>query len=132
MPAGALLTWLVQSTVLLVVGLLAGHLLRRRGPAVQSALYRTTLGAVILCPVASMALAVMGFHGLQIQLPAPPQDNNKNAEESNAQNQSIIGGNEATSQIADRLSVQTRDSLVGPTVSSFAPDPPLKQALSLR
>ena len=41
-PAGLVLTWLIQSTVLLAAGLLAGHLLRKRGPAVQSALYRTT------------------------------------------------------------------------------------------
>ena len=40
-PIDGFLTWLVQSTVLLTVGLLAGRLLRRRGPAVQSTLYRT-------------------------------------------------------------------------------------------
>ena len=49
-PAGLLLTWLIQSTVLLAVGLLAGHLLRKRGPAIQSALYRTTLGASFSAP----------------------------------------------------------------------------------
>ncbi len=45
--------------------------MRRRGPAVQSALYRTTLGAVMLCPVASMTMAAMGFDGLLIRLSAP-------------------------------------------------------------
>ncbi len=69
--AGLILTWLIQSTALLALGLLAGRLLRRRGPAVQSAVYRTTLVAVIFCPVASMSMAAMGFNGLLIQLPAP-------------------------------------------------------------
>ena len=70
-PAGLVLTWLIQSTVLLAAGLLAGRLLRKRGPAVQSALYRATLGAVILCPVASVSMAAMGFGGLLIRLPVP-------------------------------------------------------------
>src|SRR5271167_5216816 len=77
LPAGLVLTWLIQSTVLLAIGLLAGHLLRRRGPAVQSALYRTTLGAVILCPVASVAITAMGFSGLLIRLPAPPENDGR-------------------------------------------------------
>ena len=68
-PAGLVLTWLIQSTVLLAAGLLAGRILRKQGPAVQSALYRTTLGAVILCPFASVSMAAMGFGGLLIRLP---------------------------------------------------------------
>ena len=70
-PIDALSTWLVQSGVLLAVGLLAGRLLRGRGPAVQSALYRTTLVAVVLCPAASMMMATAGFKGVLIRLPAP-------------------------------------------------------------
>ena len=70
--AGLALTWLIQSTVLLALGLLAGRLLRRRGPAVQSALYRTTLGAVILCPAASVFMAAMGINGLLFRMPASP------------------------------------------------------------
>src|SRR6516162_9006276 len=62
-------TWVIQSTVLLAAGLLAGRLLRRCGPAVQSTLYRTTLAAVVLCPVASMAMAAMGFSGVMIHWP---------------------------------------------------------------
>src|SRR6516162_454030 len=62
-------TWVIQSTVLLAAGLLAGRWLRRCGPAVQSTLYRTTMAAVILCPIASMAMAAMGFSGLVIHLP---------------------------------------------------------------
>ncbi len=68
-PIDTILTWLIQSTVLLALGLLAGRSLRRWGPAVQSASYRTTLVAILLCPIASIALAAMGFHGLLIRFP---------------------------------------------------------------
>ncbi|MGO9469130.1 MAG: M56 family metallopeptidase [Isosphaeraceae bacterium] len=72
------LTWLVQSSVLLALGLLAGRVLRRSGPAVQSGVYRTTLAAVLICPVASAALSALGFNGLTLELtsletPAPPE-----------------------------------------------------------
>ena len=105
-PAGLVLTWLIQSTVLLAVGLLAGHLLRKRGPAVQSALYRTTLGAVILCPVASVSMAAMGFSGLLIRLPAPSEnDRNTLANEPLGREiQPSIDGDEARSQRDDALS----------------------------
>jgi beta-lactamase regulating signal transducer with metallopeptidase domain len=73
-PIDGYLTWLVQSTVLLAVGLLAGRLLRRRGPAVQSTLYRTILVAVFLSPVASMAIAAMGFPGHVIRVPIAAAD----------------------------------------------------------
>ncbi len=68
-PANFALTWLIQSTVLLVLGLLAGRLLKRTGPAVQSAWYRTILVAVLLCPCASMLLATLGFTGLMVHFP---------------------------------------------------------------
>jgi beta-lactamase regulating signal transducer with metallopeptidase domain len=65
------LTWLVQSSILLAFGLLAGRLLRRTGPAVQSGVYRTTLAAVLICPFASAALSAAGFDGLALRLPSP-------------------------------------------------------------
>ncbi|MHB1558389.1 MAG: M56 family metallopeptidase [Isosphaeraceae bacterium] len=68
-PAALLLTWLVQSSVLLAIGLILGRASRRWGPAVQSAVYRTTLVAVLLCPIASFAMAAMGFGGLMLRLP---------------------------------------------------------------
>ena len=49
--AGAALTWMVQSTALLALGLLAGRLVRKAGAAVQSGVYRTTLAAVLVCPL---------------------------------------------------------------------------------
>ena len=69
--AGLGLTWLVQSSVLLVVGLMAGRILRRSSPAVQSGVYRTTLAAVFVCPVVSAALAGAGLSGFSIRLPSP-------------------------------------------------------------
>ena len=63
------LTWLCQSSALLAMGLLAGRMLRRSGPAVQSAVYRTALAAVFICPVASILLAKAGFDGVVLRLP---------------------------------------------------------------
>jgi beta-lactamase regulating signal transducer with metallopeptidase domain/protocatechuate 3,4-dioxygenase beta subunit len=123
-PASHVLTWLIQSTVLLAVGLLAGHLLRKRGPAVQSALYRTTLGAVILCPVASVSMAALGFGVLLIQLPVP-SENDRNAFANEPPGRRIrptIDGNEAKSRTDDRLSVPTSQTLDSPMLSDIAPD----------
>ena len=72
--AGVGLTWLVQSTVLLALGLLAGRLLKRVGAAVQSGVYRTTLAAVLVCPFASAILTAAGYDGLTFRLPTPTTD----------------------------------------------------------
>jgi beta-lactamase regulating signal transducer with metallopeptidase domain/protocatechuate 3,4-dioxygenase beta subunit len=66
-PVELALAWLMQSTALLAVGLLAGRLLRKSGPALQSTIYRTTLAAVFLCPLASFALAGAGFNGILLR-----------------------------------------------------------------
>ena len=60
---------LLQSTVLISVGLLAGWLLRSYGSAVQSAIYRATLAAVFLCPLAGIVLDSCGATGWTINLP---------------------------------------------------------------
>jgi beta-lactamase regulating signal transducer with metallopeptidase domain len=62
------LTFVIQSTMLLGLGLLAGRVLKRSGPAVQSVVYRTTLLAVLLCPCASMLLAATGSDGLILRM----------------------------------------------------------------
>ncbi len=67
--SGVGLSWLVQSTVLLALGLLAARALKRFGPAVQSGIYRTTLAAVLICPLATAALSAGGFGGLSLKLP---------------------------------------------------------------
>lgn len=73
--AGFGLTWLVQSSALLVLGLTAGRMLKRSGPAVQSGIYRTTLAAVLICPLASAALGRAGPDGWTLRLPiATPDD----------------------------------------------------------
>jgi beta-lactamase regulating signal transducer with metallopeptidase domain len=67
------LNWLLQSSVLLVLGLAAGRLARGRGPAIQSAVYRTTLAAVLVCPIASAMLGAAGVDGFSLRLPAPAE-----------------------------------------------------------
>ncbi len=62
--------WLVQSSLLLVVGFSVGRLLRGRGSAVQSTIYRTTLVAVLACPLVTWMLAMAGIPGSSINLPA--------------------------------------------------------------
>jgi len=51
---------LLQSTLLIVVGLLSVRICGRHKPAVQSVLLRVTLIAVLLCPFASLALSNIG------------------------------------------------------------------------
>ena len=68
--AGLGANWLVQSSLLLLVGLFIARLLRSRGPAVQSVVYRTTLVAAILCPLTSWTLSLTGIAGWSINLPA--------------------------------------------------------------
>lgn len=65
------LNWLLQSTLLSGLGLLGGRLLQRRGSAVQSVVYRTTLAAVLLCPIASAGLWLAGVSGWSVALPEP-------------------------------------------------------------
>ena len=74
--AGLALTWFVQSSVLLAFGLVLGRLFKRYGPAVQSGVYRTTLLAVMVCPLASGLLARAGFEGLAIRFALPERRGN--------------------------------------------------------
>jgi hypothetical protein len=67
--AGLCANWLFQSTLLIVGGLLIGYLLRRRGSAVQSAVYRTTLVAVLACPLATWGLSQLGVAGWSFEMP---------------------------------------------------------------
>ena len=67
------INWWLQSALLITVGLGIAALLRRRGSAVQSAIYRTTLVAVLLCPIASSVLSRAGFSGWPLAMPAAYQ-----------------------------------------------------------
>lgn len=58
--------WLVQSTLLFAVGLLAAQVLRRKGAALESAICRATLVAVLACPAAALVLSAAGMPGLKL------------------------------------------------------------------
>ena len=62
--------WLLQSTLLIAAGLAVARLARCRGSALQSAIYRTTLAAVIVCPLATALLARGGVSGWSLRMPA--------------------------------------------------------------
>src|SRR5262245_44849205 len=62
--------WLIQSVVLTAVGLAMAVAVRRWGAAVQSAIYRATLTAVLVAPAASALAGALGFNGWSIPLSA--------------------------------------------------------------
>ncbi len=77
--AGVGLTWLVQSTVVLALGLLlAGMAPRKRGrsrrccKSAASTPATTRSAAVLVCPFASVILTATGYDGLAFQAPAHP------------------------------------------------------------
>ncbi len=63
--------WFLQSMLLVTLGLVAGRLMQARGAAAQSAVYRTTLAAVLICPIASWLLSLAGASGWSVSMPAP-------------------------------------------------------------
>ena len=67
--AGFAVNWLLQSTLLISIGLIVGALLRPRGSAVQSLVYRTTLIAILVCPLVTIALGSAGFTGWSVAMP---------------------------------------------------------------
>lgn len=62
--------WLMQSTLLIVAGLVFGVCVRRKGSALQSLIYRTTLIAVLVCPLATRGLSKFGVSGWTFAIPA--------------------------------------------------------------
>jgi beta-lactamase regulating signal transducer with metallopeptidase domain/protocatechuate 3,4-dioxygenase beta subunit len=66
---GLAANWLIQSSLLISGGLILGCLLRNRGSAIQSAIYRTTLVAVLACPMATWGLSLAGISGWSLQMP---------------------------------------------------------------
>jgi beta-lactamase regulating signal transducer with metallopeptidase domain len=61
--------WLLQSSLLIAAGVAVARLLRFRGSALQSAIYRTTLAAVVVCPLATSLMAGSGLSGWSVKLP---------------------------------------------------------------
>ena len=62
--------WILQSTLLISAGLIIGRLLRSYGSAAQSLVYRTTLAAVLVCPLATWSMSAAGFSGYSVELPS--------------------------------------------------------------
>ena len=60
--------WLIQSTLLIALGLLLAKLVRRQGSAAQSLIYRTTLVAVLICPLATWGLDQAGVSGWSVTI----------------------------------------------------------------
>ena len=65
------LNLLVQSTLIILVGLTGAYILRirRKGAAAQSFLLRTCLACVILAPLAFLVFSALGIHGLRFETP---------------------------------------------------------------
>lgn len=61
----------LQSSVLILFGLLAARFLKHQGSATQSAIFRATLIAVVVCPLASITLNQLGLGGWTLNLPPP-------------------------------------------------------------
>ena len=57
-------TFMVQSTIILIAGLCTVHVMRQRGAAVQSLILRVFLCAVFLCPLLSIFIHEAGFSRL--------------------------------------------------------------------
>lgn len=70
---------LIQSTILIALGLLLARAVRRKGAAVQSSFLRAVLVAVLLSPVASHLLDRADVAGLTVHLPTPEQPGSTNA-----------------------------------------------------
>ena len=66
------LNWLVQSTLLIAAGLFLARMLQAKGSATQSLIFRTTLVAVLVCPLATWTLSQLGASGWSIRLPNYP------------------------------------------------------------
>ena len=63
----------LQSTVLVLIGLLAAWFFRKHGSAVQSVIFRATLVAILICPILAILMAHSGFQGWTIKLPSAIQ-----------------------------------------------------------
>ncbi len=64
------LHWLVQSTLVIAVGLAVAALLRKRTPALRSVVYQTTLLTALACPAAACLLSTAGLTFIAIELPS--------------------------------------------------------------
>ncbi len=72
--SAAALELLLQSTLVIALGLTAAWLFRERGSALRSAIYRATLVAVVACPAATWFISALGLSAAIDWLPSlrPP------------------------------------------------------------
>lgn len=60
---------LVQSTILILIGLCFAYVYRKRGVVVQSLILRSFLVAVLICPFVSILISFAGFNGIIFDIP---------------------------------------------------------------
>lgn len=107
--------WLLQSSLLILAGLFIGWFIKRRGSAVQSVVYRTTLLAVLICPLATWGLSLGGVSGWSLDL--PPAWNTEAPVSRPAENGTL------TSSRAEPSEVETRVQLKNQVRNDAAPRP---------
>lgn len=120
MLAGFAANWLLQSTLLIGCGLLAARVLKSRGAAVQSVVYRTTLAAVVLCPLAGILLDQAGFNGWSIEMPVAFQYTEGNSDSVADTSENALGVTPADSPGA--LPVSERPLRSQPNSSTYLAD----------
>ncbi|HEY8750115.1 MAG TPA: M56 family metallopeptidase, partial [Tepidisphaeraceae bacterium] len=115
----AAVTLLVQSSAVLIIGLVTARLLRRFGPAVRSAVYRATLACVALAPIAAMMFGATGMRSIRIGLPA----NGSLAESNFPISPPVSNGSDATVNrpMAD-IGKRSADTGASPAITSTGAD----------
>ncbi len=80
-----LLHWVLPSSLLILIGLCAARLLRKRGAAFQSVIYRTTLVTALVCPLATWCLSQTELSGWAFRLAAAQPVQKPSLEQDSAQ-----------------------------------------------
>lgn len=101
------LNWLLQSSLLIVVGLVIGKLFSQWGSAIQSAVYRTTMVAVLICPIATLCLSQTGVTGWSVELPGNwgQQQATNEAVETGRPTHAIVAENTAPTPISSTTEI---------------------------
>ena len=107
-----LVTWWLQAAVLILVGGLAALVMRRRGPAVQSAIYRVTLIGVLVCPLLSQLFAGSGWSLLTIDLRSK-WALQESVDDTSAQSEESLAGEVASQPALDVADVAEPEQFAG-------------------
>jgi|GEM_PF-2546635 len=112
---------LLQTTLVLVVGLTAAHLIRARRAALQSCVLRSTLAAVLICPVVSQVLYAVGIPGFRIELPRPVEAPDAAVlNENPSQTNNVDEGRTNDQVTTDRFATNPQDSIAVDTAMNDA------------